>query len=84
MATETHIKIAYKMLQIRDNCRKLYADQWKAKQDEWRPIIQAVMKKHNCDEIAAGMIIAKQIQDEPYAVMVVLGTVAEILEPVKP
>jgi hypothetical protein len=74
--TEQHIKVAAKMLGMRDTCRRFFKDQWPEKQAEWKPIIQAVMKKHNCDEINAAMILSKEL--DGMSIIIVFGTVMEM------
>jgi hypothetical protein len=76
--TEKHILLAAKLIKMRDTCRKFYGDGWKAKQDEWKPIIQSAMKKHNCDAIEAGIHMSKVIQGEGMATMVIWGTIMEM------
>jgi hypothetical protein len=81
MITERHLTIAYKLLKMRDTCRKFYKEAWKTKQAEWRPIIEACMKKNNCDELHASIILSKDLEGEEGAILAMMGTVMEMLEP---
>lgn len=77
--TEKHLNIAYKLLRCRDTCRKFYGEAWKTKQDEWRPVIQAVMREQRTDEVLhAAIILGKQL--EGFSLMTCLGVVMEMAE----
>lgn len=76
--TESHIHIASKLLECRDTCRKFYGSRWQAKQEEWKPIIEAVMKKENCEVLQVAIIIGKQIQG--FSLMTCLGVITEMME----
>lgn len=76
MITEKHLTIAYKLLKCRDTCRKFYGEGWPAKQEEWKPIIQAVMEKHKCEVLNAAIILGKQL--EGFSLMTCLGTIMEM------
>lgn len=78
MISEKHLTIAYKLMQCRDTCRKFYAEGWKAKQEEWRPLIQAVMAKEKCDLLNVATIIGSKL--EGFSLMTCLGVIMEMLE----
>lgn len=80
MITEKHIKMAANLIKMRDTCRTFYKEGWEAKQAEWKPIIQACMKKHNCSDIEAGLTMANQIPGEEFSIMVIFGTIMEMQE----
>lgn len=79
--TEQHIKAAAKLYQMRDTARRFYKDEWPSKQNEWRPIIEACMKKHGIGELEAGMKIAEDLGDHGFSIIIVMATVCEMLEP---
>lgn len=76
--TEKHITIAYKLLKCMDACRNLYGAGWKSKQQEWKPIIQAVMKREKCEILQVAIIIGKQL--EGVSLMTCLGVIMEMME----
>ena len=79
MMTEKHLTIAYKLLKCRDTCRKFYGEAWPTKQDQWRPIIQAVMREQKTDEVLqAAIILGDKL--EGFSLMTCLGTVMEMME----
>lgn len=79
MVTEKHLTIAYKLIQCRDAARRLYAGGWKTKIEEWRPIIQAVMREQKTDEVLqAAIVLGKQLEGIP--LMTCLGVIMEIME----
>lgn len=54
---------------------------WNDKVDQWQPIIEAVMKKDNCEILSAAIKIATSISDEsPTSVMFVLAVACELVE----
>lgn len=79
MITEKHLGIAFKLMRCRDTCRKFYGDGWQTKQDEWRPIIQAVMREQNTDEVLIAVI---KLGDklEGFSLMTCLGVCMEMIE----
>lgn len=76
MITEKHLNIAYKLLRCRDACRKLYGEGWKIKQEEWKPLILAVMAKHKVDEFGAAIIMGSDL--EGISLMTCLGVIMEM------
>lgn len=73
------VLLAGKLLKIRNTCRTFYGSGWKAKQEEWKPIIQAVMKAHNCESVLnVAIIMGKQL--EGFSLMSCLGTIMEMEE----
>lgn len=77
--TEKHLALAYKMLKCRDTCRTFYGDAWQTKQEEWKPIIRAVMREQNTDEVLqAAIVLGKKL--EGFSLMTCLGTVMEMMD----
>lgn len=77
--TSQTVLLAGKLLKIRNTCRTFYGEAWKAKQEEWKPIIQAVMDKHKCESVLnAALILGKQL--EGFSLMSCLGTIMEMEE----
>lgn len=72
-----HLTIASKLLKCRDTARKFYGDGWKAKQEEWKKLILAVMKEHKCEALQAANIIGPQL--EGFSLMTCLGVIAEMI-----
>jgi hypothetical protein len=69
--------IASKLLKCRDTCRKFYGSGWKEKQEEWKPIILAVMAKEKCEALQAATIIGPQL--EGFSLMTCLGVISEMI-----
>jgi 2-succinyl-5-enolpyruvyl-6-hydroxy-3-cyclohexene-1-carboxylate synthase len=82
MITEKHITMLAKMIKMRDTCRKIYGNEWKAKQDQWRPIIQAAMREQKCNELEAGIHLSKTLEanGQDIGIMIVWGTIMEMQE----
>lgn len=78
MITEKHLNIAYKLLKCRSACRGLYGEGWVEKQAEWKPIIQAVMTKHKCEELGAAVVLGAQLEGIP--LMTCLGVIMEMMD----
>jgi hypothetical protein len=78
---EKHIKAAAKLYQMRDTAKRFYKDEWPAKQAEWKPIIQACMAKHNCNELEAGIKLSSDLREHGFSIIVVMATVCEMIEP---
>lgn len=70
--------ITNKLIRIRDTCRRFYGNEWKSKQSEWKPIIQAVMEKHKCDGVLNAAIILGELL-EGFSLMTCLGVITEML-----
>lgn len=80
--TEQHIKAAAKIYQMRDTARRFFKDEWPAKQNEWRPIIEACMKKHGIGEIEAGMKLSGELDGiDGFSIIIIMATVCEMIEP---
>ena len=79
------VSIAAKMYGARKSAISLYGkDGFKSKVAEYRPIIEAAMRKHKCDELHAMMEVSKVLIDGHHGgipVMLTLATVVEMLEP---
>jgi 2-succinyl-5-enolpyruvyl-6-hydroxy-3-cyclohexene-1-carboxylate synthase len=83
---EQTIKTVAKLYQMRDTARRFFKDEWPAKQREWRPIIEAAMEQDKIGELEAAMKICKVLSeaDQGFSVIVVMGTVCEMIEPTNP
>jgi len=85
MISERHVEIAHKMYESRRVVLSLLGpEKFKAKVEEYRPIIQGLMDKWKCDEINATTHIIKSLiagGNDGMAVMLALAACVEMVEP---
>lgn len=84
MISEQDVKLAERLYECRDTCKKLYGADWKDKIQFHTNIIRACMKKYNLNELRA----AKKLIDDNYDAdssgvftLKVLAAVVEMIEP---
>lgn len=78
---EKAIRATAKLYTMRDTARRFYKEQWPAKVAEWQPIVEACMKKHGINELEAGMMLAKDLGDNGFSIIILMATVCEMVEP---
>jgi len=83
--SEQAIGIAQKLYDCRRTALFVLGPQrFKAKVEEFRPIIQAAMAKHDCDEVRATMEIVKLLNSgghDGMPTLIAFAACVEILEP---
>jgi hypothetical protein len=79
---EKALEVATKMHDIHCVMRDTYREDFPVLVSQYEPILQAVMKRDNCDETLAALTICRELkrakQDSPFATMAVIATACEI------
>lgn len=85
--SEKIVSIAARLYECRRTALSLLGpEKLKAKVEDWRPIIEAAMKKHNVDVIKAGMEVAKVLNadgDNGMGTMIVMAVCVEMVEAIQ-
>lgn len=85
MSTETAVRIAAKLYEIRDIRKKLMGDKWPADFAEFSGYVRSGMQKFACDELDAAKRIVEELQvrflDSGGDQMGILAAAVEMMEP---
>lgn len=82
--SEAHIKIAAKLYECRDACKKLYKGGYKKEMQDYARYIHAYIKKNGGDEINAAIALASEVQGEYGGgtfTMKIMAAAVELIEP---
>jgi hypothetical protein len=81
------MKLASDLVRMRDDIRRRLGERWSENYQSAREVIQAAMKKNNCNEMAAALKVAEYIQkknagtDTKQACMMIIAAAVEMVEP---
>ena len=88
MGTETVVRLAAKLYETRDTCRRLYGAQWPAEMARWRDAIERAQAAWGCDEVKAALRLVEKLREgcpgSAGAQMMLVGTMVEMIEEATP
>ncbi len=81
MATEQQVQVAHQMYEMRRTLKRLCPD-FLQRLEPYNQILRAVMKKDSIGEIAAALVICKQLENEDGVTRLwVISAAVEMIEP---
>lgn len=75
------IELTAKLYRCHNTAIRFFKDEWPEKFSEWRGVVENVMKRDSCKEIEAAITLGKDLETHGFSIIVMLATVAEMIEP---
>lgn len=79
--TETTVRLASKLYEMRDGAKMLLGDRYLERMAEFRKVIEIVQAKKKLDTLKAAMDICQHVDSGGFEVIFVMAAACEMIEP---